>query len=130
MPLYETTFITRQEMSLGDVEKITASYTKLLNDLGGTVVKTEQWGLRDLAYQIKKGNKAFYTFLGLDAPVAAMTELERKISLNEDIIRSLTIRVEKINKNSSAVMVKGDGPELPNVVFEETVAEFTEDKEI
>ena len=109
MPLYETTFITRQEVSVSDVDKITAIFTQILKDNGGSVVKTEQWGLRDLAYPIKKSNKAYYTMLGIDAPVLAMTELDRRFSLNENILRSVNIKVSKISKNPSATIAK---PEL------------------
>jgi len=117
MPLYETTFITRQEVSLSDVEKITANFAKILTDNGGTVVKTEQWGLRDLAYPIKKSNKAYYTMLCIDAPVAAVKELDRRFGLSEDILRSVNIRVQKISKNPSAILAKHDAPESQAEAF-------------
>jgi small subunit ribosomal protein S6 len=106
MPLYETIFITRQEVSSHDLEKITLNFTKTLTDLGGSVVKTEQWGLRDLAYPIKKSNKAYYTLLGIDSPYTAVKELERKLSLSEDILRYMTIKVEEISKNPSPPIAK------------------------
>lgn len=106
MPLYETIFITRQEVSSHDLEKITANFIKTLTDNGGSVVKTEQWGLRDLAYPIKKANKAYYTFLGIDSPYQAVKELERKLSLSEDILRSMTVKVETISKNPSPPLAK------------------------
>ena len=108
MPLYETTFITRQEVSLLDVEKITTNFAKILTDNGGSIVKTEQWGLRDLAYIIKKSSKAYYTMLAIDAPIGAVKEMERRLGLSEDILRYVTIRVQKISKNPSAPMVKGN----------------------
>lgn len=107
MPLYETIFITRQEISSQDVEKITENFSKTLTDNGGTIVKTEQWGLRDLAYPIKKSNKAYYTMLAIDSPYSAVKEMERRLSLSEDILRHVTIRVQKINKNPSAPLAKG-----------------------
>ena len=107
MPLYETIFITRQEISSHDVEKITENFSKTLTDNGGSIVKTEQWGLRDLAYPIKKSNKAYYTMLAIDSPYSAVKEMERRLSLSEDILRHVTIRVQKINKNPSAPLAKG-----------------------
>lgn len=101
MPLYETIIITRQEVSLSDVEKLTQSFAKILTDNGGAIVKTEQWGLRDLAYPIKKSNKAYYTMLGVDSDVPAIKELERRLSLNEDVLRFMSVRVNKISKNPS-----------------------------
>jgi small subunit ribosomal protein S6 len=108
MPLYETTFITRQEVSLSDVEKITTSFAKILTDNGGSIVKTEQWGLRDLAYPIKKSNKAYYTMLAIDAPVPAVKELERRLGLSEDVLRHVSIRVKQISKNPSAPIARND----------------------
>ncbi len=111
MPLYETIFITRQEVSASDVEKLTAGFVKTLSDNGGSIVKTEQWGLKDLAYPIKKANKAHYTFLGINSPVAAVKELERKLSLNEDILRYVSVKVDTISKNPSAPIAKNHGDE-------------------
>lgn len=106
MPLYETIFITRQDVSLSDVEKITAGFTKILKENGGNIVKTEQWGIRDLAYPIRKSNRAYYTLLGIDASVAAVKELERRMSLNEDVMRHVSVKVEKIQKAPSATIAK------------------------
>lgn len=106
MPLYETIFITRQEVSLNDVEKFTANFSKFLTDNGGTVVKTEQWGLRDLAYPIKKSNKAYYTMLAIDSPYGAVKEMEARLALSEDVLRYVTIKVEKISKNPSAPIAR------------------------
>lgn len=106
MPLYETIFITRQEISSNDVEKITEAFSKTLVDHGGSIVKTEQWGLRDLAYPIKKSNKGYYTMLAIDAPYSALKELERKLGLSEDVLRHLSVRVQKISKAPSAPIAK------------------------
>lgn len=130
MPLYETTFITRQEVSLSDVEKFTVGFAKILTDNGGTIVKTEQWGLRDLAYPIKKSNKAYYTMLAVDAPVSAMKELERRLGLSEDVLRHVSIKVQNISKNPSAPIAKHDTQE--ETVTEESLedeVEFTDIRE-
>lgn len=107
MPLYETVFLTRQEVSLSDVEKFTTSFVKTLTDNNGAIVKTEQWGLRDLAYPIKKSSKAYYTMLAIDSDYVAVKEMERKLSLSEDVLRYVTSRVNKISSNPSAPMIKG-----------------------
>lgn len=120
MPLYETVFLTRQEVSLSDVEKFTTSFAKTLTDNGGTVVKTEQWGLRDLAYPIKKSTKAYYTMLAIDSNYSAVKEMERKLSLSEDVVRYVTSRVEKISSTPSAPLLKSHSHEesAPAVVEE------------
>ncbi len=104
MPLYETTFIARQEISTHDVEKLTSTFSQVINDNGGKVVKTEYWGLRTLAYLVKKNRKGHYVMLGIDSPYAAVKEMERRLSLNEDVLRSLTIRVKELDKEPSPMM--------------------------
>src|SRR5688572_13473778 len=98
MPLYESTFITRQDMSKQDVNNLTDSFGDIIKQNGGKVVKNEYWGLKNLAYKINKSRKGHYTMLALDAPTAAVKELERNMGINEDVIRSLTIRVEEIEE--------------------------------
>lgn len=120
MPLYETIFITRQEVSLSDVEKFTANFSANLVENGGLIVKTEQWGLRDLAYPIKKSNKAYYTLLAIDSPVAAVKELERKLGLNENILRHMSVKVDKIDGNPSATIAKIDTPAPAEISSENT----------
>ncbi len=121
MPLYETIFITRQEVSLQDVEKITAGFAKTLTDNGGSIVKTEQWGLRDLAYIIKKSSKAYYTLLAIDSSYNAVKEMERKMTLSEDVIRHVTVRVEAISKNPSAPIAKSNSQDEEEAVIVEEV---------
>ena len=108
MALYESTFITRQDVSYHDVEKLTDSFTKIINDLSGEMVKIEQWGLRDLAYEIKKSSKGYYTFLGINAPVEAIAEMERKMKLNENVIRFVTFKVEEIEDTPSPLIAPDD----------------------
>jgi len=108
MPLYESTYITRQDISSQEVEKLADAYTKVIGELNGQVKKIEQWGLRDLAYPIKKCTKGYYTFMGIDAPIEAINEMERKIKLNEDIIRCFTVRVEEIEENPSPLIAPDD----------------------
>jgi small subunit ribosomal protein S6 len=104
MPLYESTFITRQDLSRADITKLTDSFTTIVEQGGGKVVKNEYWGLRNLAYRIHKNRKGHYAMLAIDAPPAAIKEMERNMGINEDIVRSLTVRVESIEEGPSAMM--------------------------
>ena len=104
MPLYEATFITRQDLSRQDVSKLSDSLTAIVEQGGGKVVKNEYWGLRSLAYRIRKNRRGHYNMLAIDAPAAAIKEMERNMRINEDIIRGLTIRVDAIEEGPSAMM--------------------------
>ena len=104
MPLYENVFIARQDISGAQVDALADAFTQLVADNGGEIKKREYWGLRSLAYRIKKNRKGHYTLLNLDAPPAAVKELERTMSINEDIIRFLTVRVDELEEGPSAVM--------------------------
>jgi small subunit ribosomal protein S6 len=104
MPLYESTFITRQDMSRQDLTKLADSFTSIIEQGGGKVVKNEYWGLRNFAYRINKSRKGHYTMLAIDAPPAAIKEMERNIGINEDILRALTVRVETIEEGPSVMM--------------------------
>jgi small subunit ribosomal protein S6 len=106
MPLYETTMVARQDLSHHDVEKLIDSYVKVVQDGQGSLVKKEYWGLLDLAYKINKNRKGHYHHMCFDAPFAAMKEMERLVKLNEDIIRTLTIRVDAISNTPTPMMNK------------------------
>src|SRR5436190_21856672 len=108
MPLYEHVFLARQDLAQAQVDALAENATKIVQDNGGQVVKTETWGLRSLAYRIAKNRKAHYVMLDLDAPAPAVAELERQSNINEDVIRFLTIRVEDHEKGPSAMMRRGD----------------------
>ncbi len=104
MPLYESTFITRQDLSRQDVTKLTDSMSAIVAQGGGKVVKDEYWGLRNLAYKINKSRKGHYVMLAIDAPAAAVIEMERNLRHNEDVVRLLTIRVDALEEGPSAMM--------------------------
>src|SRR5690242_8198648 len=104
MAFYESTFITRQDLSRQDITKLADSLTTIVEQGGGKVVKNEYWGLRSLSYRIQKNRKGHYTMLAIDAPAAAIKEMERNIRINEDIIRALTVRVEALEEGPSAMM--------------------------
>jgi small subunit ribosomal protein S6 len=104
MPFYENIFIARQDVSTAQVEALTEQFVGIVDAQGGKVTKREYWGLKSLAYRIKKNRKGHYMLLGLDAPAAAMQEMERQLSLHEDVLRFLTVRVEEISEEPSAIL--------------------------
>ena len=104
MPLYENVFIARQDISSAQVDALADQFTTLVGEQGGQVLKREYWGLRNIAYRIKKNRKGHYVMFNLDAPPAAVAELERNMRINEDILRYLTVRVDALEEGPSAVM--------------------------
>lgn len=104
MPLYETVIIARQDISTQQVETLTENMSSFITDGGGTVAKVENWGLRNLAYKIKKNRKGHYVLLNLDTPVDAMKEMERNLLLNEDVLRHMTIKVEELEEGDSVIL--------------------------
>ena len=104
MPLYEHVFLARQDLAQAQVDALAENATKIIEDNKGKVVKTENWGLRSLAYRIAKNRKAHYVMLDIDAPATALAELERQTGINEDVIRFMTIRVDAHEKGPSAMM--------------------------
>ena len=104
MALYESTFIVRHDMSTQQVESLAETVTNLIKENGGEVTKTEYWGLKTLAYRIKKNRKGHYYFFNVDAPPAAVRELERNLRLNEDVLRYMTVAVEELDPNPSPMM--------------------------
>ncbi len=104
MPLYECVLIARNDVTQQQVEAIADQVEQTLKAGGGEVRKREYWGLRGLAYRIKKNRKGHYMLLGIDAQPAAMQEVERQLGLNEDVLRVLTLRVEAIDEAPSAIL--------------------------
>ena len=112
MPFYENVFIARQDISAAQVDALADAFTALVGEQGGQVTKRAYWGLRNLAYRIKKNRKGHYVLFNLDAPPAAVNELERTMRINEDVLRYLTVRVEELEAGPSAVMLnRGRGEE-------------------
>jgi small subunit ribosomal protein S6 len=104
MPLYESVFISRQDISAAQAEALSESFGEIVTNAGGTVAKNEYWGLRNLAYRIKKSRKGHYSLMNLDAPPAAIQEMERNMRLHEDVIRFMTIRVDEHEEGPSAIL--------------------------
>jgi small subunit ribosomal protein S6 len=108
MPLYEHVFLARQDASTQQVEDLTAQMTGIVEQAGGKITKTENWGVRSLTYRMSKNRKAHFVLLNIDAPSAAVTEIERQERISEDVIRYLTVRVEELEEGPSAMMRKAD----------------------
>ena len=99
MPLYESTFIARPDISSQQVDGLAEQFREILTEAGGEIAKTEYWGLRSLAYRIKKNRKGHYYFMNIDAPPEAIDAMEHTMRINEDVIRYLTVRVEEHDPN-------------------------------
>ncbi|MEG3163951.1 30S ribosomal protein S6 [Sphingomonas sp. PB2P19] len=108
MALYEHTFLARQDLAQAQVDALAEIATKIVNDNEGRVVKTENWGLRSLAYKIAKNRKAHYVMLEIDAPGSVIVELERQTQINEDIIRYMTVKVDTLEEGPTVMMRKQD----------------------
>jgi len=108
MPLYEHVFLARQDVSNAQVEALTKEYTGLIEEGGGKVTKSEYWGLKSLAYKIKKSRKAHFSLLNIDAPHDAVAEMERRMGLSTEILRFLTLKVDEHETEPSVMMRKGD----------------------
>jgi small subunit ribosomal protein S6 len=108
MPLYEHVFLARQDVSAQQVEELTAQIKGVIEQMGGKVAKTEQWGVKSLSYRLRKNRKAHFTFMNVDGPPAAINEIERQERLNEDVIRYLSVRVDEHEEGPSAMMRKVD----------------------
>ena len=108
MPAYEHVFLARQDLAQAQVDTLAEAAAKIVEDHKGKVVKTETWGLRQLAYKIDKNRKAHFVMLSIDAPGDTITELERQAALNEDVIRYMTIRLEEHEDGPSVMMRKNE----------------------
>jgi small subunit ribosomal protein S6 len=110
MPLYESVVIARQDIATTQVDTLADELTNIITEGGGKVTKRELWGLRSLTYRIKKNRKGHYVFFNIDAPAAAISEYERRMRINEDVLRYLTVRVEALEEGPSAVLTNKDRP--------------------
>ena len=104
MALYEHVYLARQDITTQQVESITKAIEDIVKKDGGSVDKVEYWGLRQLAYKIKKNRKAHYTLMNINASSDTLKELDRQISLNENVLRHLTVKVEKFDEAPSIMM--------------------------
>ncbi len=111
MALYEHVFLARQDVSGQRVDELVEQYKGIIETGGGSVGKTEYWGLKSLAFRINKNRKAHYTLMNIDAPHAAVAEMERQMGINEDVLRFLTIRVDELEDEPSVQMQKKERDE-------------------
>jgi len=108
MPLYEHIFLARQDVSSQQVETLVDQFKNVIEQGGGKVAKVEPWGLKSLSFRIRKNRKAHFTLMNLDAPPAAVAEMERQERLNEDVLRILTVRVDALEEGPSVMLQKRD----------------------
>jgi small subunit ribosomal protein S6 len=111
MAYYEPVLIARPEISPQQVDTLIEEVTNAVKELGGVVGKTEYWGLRNLTYRIRKNRKGHYALLNLDCPTTAIAELERRLKINEDVMRFKTIRVEELDEEPSPILARRDRDE-------------------
>ncbi|MEH6632724.1 MAG: 30S ribosomal protein S6 [Halopseudomonas aestusnigri] len=104
MAFYECVYIARQDISSSQVDTLTEQFTAIITENGGSITKTEYWGLRNMAYRVKKNRKGHYVLLNIDAPSAAVQEMERVMRLNDDVLRTLTVKVDVLEEEPSVVM--------------------------
>jgi small subunit ribosomal protein S6 len=109
MAFYETVFIARQDITSAQAEALAETYSQLIIDNGGKVTKTEHWGLKTLAFRMNKNRKGHYVLFNIDAPSAAVLEMERNMRINEDVLRYMSIRVEEPEEGPSAMMQNRGG---------------------
>jgi small subunit ribosomal protein S6 len=108
MPLYEHVYLARQDASAQQVEELTGQFQGIVEGLGGKVTKTEYWGVKSLSFRMSKNRKAHFTLMNIDAPPAALAEIERQERLNEEVLRYITIRVDEHEEGPSAMMRKAE----------------------
>ena len=113
MATYESVFIARQDISAAQVDGLIENFEKIITDAGGSVPKKETWGLKTLAYKIKKNRKGHYVLMNIDAAAEAVHEMERVMRLNEDVLRYMTIRVDELEEGPSAMMRTRDRDDRP-----------------
>ena len=111
MPLYEHVFLARQDVSNTQVETLTKEFSDVIVEGGGKIAKSEYWGVKSLAYKIKKNRKAHFSLMNIDAPPAAVAEMERRMGLSTEIIRFLTVKVDEHETEPSVMMRKSDRDE-------------------
>ena len=104
MPFYESVFIARQDIAAPQAEALADTFTSIIEAQGGKVTKRENWGLRNLAYKVKKNRKGHYVLFNIDGPAAAISEMERNMRIHEDVLRYMTVRVDELEEGPSAIV--------------------------
>ena len=109
MPFYENVFIARQDVTTAQVEGLTELFAGIITAQGGQVTKREYWGLKSLSYRVRKNRKGHYVLMNIDAPAAAVIEMERNMRIHEDVLRQLTVKVDALEEGPSAMMQSKGG---------------------
>ena len=104
MAIYECVYIARQELTAAQTEQLSKDLTKIVSSNSGEIKRQEYWGLRNLAYKIRKNRKGHYTMFHIEGPASAIGELERNMRLNEDILRYLTVKIDRLPEGPSVMM--------------------------
>jgi small subunit ribosomal protein S6 len=119
MAFYESIIIIRQDVSSAEVDKLANDFVQIVKDHDGKVIKTEYWGLKQLAYEIENNKKGHYYFMGIEANNILLAEMDRKLKLSESVIRSSLIRVDEISKDPSPILKakSSDGEEIIDVTI-------------
>ena len=113
VPLYESVFIARPDVSSAQVDSLTETFEKAITNGGGSVQRKEYWGLRNLSFRSKKNRKGHYRLMNIDAPAPAVQEMERQMRINEDILRHLTVRVDALEEGPSMILQNKDRDDRP-----------------
>jgi small subunit ribosomal protein S6 len=113
VPKYESVFIARQDISAAQVDGLSETFEKVITDAGGSIAKRENWGLRTMAYKIKKNRKGHYVLMNIDGPAPALHEMERQMRINEDILRYMSLRVDEFEEGPSAITRNKDRDDRP-----------------
>lgn len=129
MAFYESIIIIRQDVSSAEVDKVANDFVKIIEDHNGKVIKTEYWGLKQLAYEIENNKKGHYYFMGIEATKPLLDEIDRKLKLSESVIRSSMVRVDEISKESSPILKakNSDDEETVDVTINKTPIQQTKD---
>jgi small subunit ribosomal protein S6 len=129
MPYYESVMIARQDLSSAQVDTIAEKMSEVLSSNGAKITKRENWGLKNLAYKMKKNRKGHYVFLNIDGNTEAVAEYERQMRYNEDILRYMTVKVDELDNNPSVVVANEKDAKVVNAeeTKEETKSEEGEE---
>jgi len=111
MNLYEHTIVARQDVSPAQLKQLTEKYTKIVEKNDGKVIQTQNWGLINLSYIIKKNTKGNYIHFKFEGPAKVISDLEKNESMDKNLLRYLTVRVKKFDLESN-YFEKKDGDNI------------------
>ena len=127
MRLYESVFIARQDITSAQVEAMADDFAQIITSAGGSIKKREYWGLRSLAYRIKKNRKGHYVMFNLETEPAPLLEFERIMRLNEDVLRFLNVNIEAVEEGPS-IMMQAKSDRSPRSQRDQVDVELSDEK--